>query len=382
MLNWNKIDKLFQKGGDMSDVYQKLSRKFDTMASGFPKTAGGSEIKLLKLLYNEKEAGLFLEMTENPETPRQIAHRLEKDEKQLASEVEAMARKGLLFRKRKDGQVFYATSPFVVGILEYQVKRIEKDPELAMSVGIYGMEGLLKSLTDVEVPQQRVIPINRQIVNKWPIATYDDALAILEQQKIIAVTACTCRTIMNTLGVKRCRNEIENCLGFGEMAEYYLENQFARGISKDEAISIIRKSDENGMVLQPFNGKNVGVICSCCGDCCAMLRSLAMNPSPASAVKSTYYAVVEEHECTGCDLCASRCQMAAVSLNEEDVAVVDLNRCIGCGLCVTTCPSAAIGLGKKKVEDLHELPEDLNDAHRIMALKRKMAYAQQNVYRC
>jgi Pyruvate/2-oxoacid:ferredoxin oxidoreductase delta subunit len=357
----------------MSDVYDRLRRKFDSMASGFPETASGSEIKLLKLLYNESEAALFLEMMETPETPRQIAGRIGKDEKMLASEVETMAKKGLLYRKREENKVFYSAVPFVIGILEFQVKRLEKDPELAAATGMYGLEGLLKSLTEVHIPQQRTIPINTSIVNKWPVATYDDALSIIERQDLIGVVSCTCRVIMNTLGVKGCENPIENCIGFGDMAEYYIENQFGRKISKDEAVAIIGRSDEQGMVLQPFNGKNAGAICSCCGDCCAMLRSLAMNPSPAGAVKSTYYAAVEESECTGCEICVSRCQIDAVSLNEDEIAVVDLNRCIGCGLCVTTCPSESIHLIRKNDEDLYELPEDLNDAHKIMALKRNLA---------
>ena len=354
----------------MSELYEKLRYKFDTMASGFPKTESGSEIQLLKLLYDENEAALFINMSQKPETPREASLRLQTDENSLASDLEKMARKGLLFRRRKDGKAYYSVSPFVIGILEFQIKRLATDPELAMAVGVYGMEGFLKSLTDVAAPHQRTIPINSGIVQKWPVAPYDDAMAILEQQSLVAVVACTCRTLFNTMGLKGCQNPIDNCLGFGEIAEYYLENQFAREISKDEAASIITKSDEHGMVLQPFNGLNAGAICSCCGDCCAMLRSLSMNPGPAEAVKSSYYAVMETEECTGCELCLSRCQIEAIRMNEDDIAVIDLNRCIGCGLCVTTCPSEAILLMKKKDEDLYVPEADIDATHAFMALKR------------
>ncbi len=354
----------------MTEIYEKLRYSFNSMASGFPKTESGSEINLLKLLYNENEASLFLDMTLNPETPRQAARRLQKDENKLASDLEAMARKGLLYRRKQEGSALYSTVPFVIGILEFQVRRIEKDPALAAAVGLYGLEGLLESLTTAGAPHQRTIPINKQIVSKWPIATYDDALAIIENRERIAVVPCTCRAIMNTLGMKGCANPVENCIGFDEIAEYYLHNQFAREISKDEATSIILKSDEQGMVLQPFNGKDAGALCSCCGDCCAMLRSLNINPSPAEAVKSSYYATIEAEECTGCELCLSRCQINALTMNEDDVAVVDLNRCIGCGLCITTCPSEALQLIKKPESDLYEPPVDIDEAHRIMAAKR------------
>ncbi len=354
----------------MSDIYDKLRYKFDSMASGFPKTESGSEINLLKMLYDEKDAGIFIDMSQKPETPRQVAQRLQADENQLASDLERMAREGLLFRNRKEGKAYYSASPFVIGILEFQIKKITSDPNLAIAIGTYGMEGLLKSLTDVQDPHQRTIPINTDIVRKWPVAPFDDALAIIEQQSLIGLVDCTCRRLFNSMGLKGCQNEFDNCIGFGEMAEYYIENEFGREISKDEAIAIVKKSDEAGMVLQPFNGKNAGAICSCCGDCCAMLRSLSMNPGPAEAVKSSYYAVIETDECTGCEQCISRCQIDAIRMNDDEKAVIDLNRCIGCGLCVTTCLPEALQLIKKKDEDLYELPTDLDHAHEIMAFKR------------
>jgi len=38
----------------------------------------------------------------------------------------------------------------------------------------------------------------------------------------------------------------------------------------------------------------------------------------------------------GCGTCVERCQMKAVTL-QNDIAVVDRKKCIGCGLCVTGC---------------------------------------------
>jgi electron transport complex protein RnfB len=124
------------------------------------------------------------------------------------------------------------------------------------------------------------------------------------------------------------------------------------------------------MVLQPFNGKDQGCICSCCGDCCAMLMSLKMNPYPAMAVKSNYFAVIDPEGCVGCEVCVSRCQIKAIHMNEDELAVVDLNRCIGCGLCVTTCTTEAASLMKKPEVDLYVPPVNLDAAHRIMEKNR------------
>lgn len=354
----------------MSDIYQRLQHYFDSMASGFPKTEDGIEIKILQMMYSENEAALFLNMTSKKETPGEVASRCNCDENKVSEELEAMSRKGILWRERKDGKTFFSTSPFVVGILEYNVKRLAEDPKFAQLIAMYGIKGLMKSLASSGEQHMRTIPINHQLVQKWPIAIYDDAVQIINSHEKIAVGLCSCKAIFNSIGMKKCKKPLESCIGFDELAEFYIENNSAREISKDEAIHIITMSDEHGMVLQPFNGKDAGALCSCCGDCCTILLSLKMRSHPAQDVRSSYFAEINADECSGCNLCSGRCQIEAVQMNEDNIAVVDLNRCIGCGLCVTTCPSKAAYLVKKPEQEIYEPPTNIEKAHEIMAIKR------------
>jgi uncharacterized Fe-S center protein len=97
-------------------------------------------------------------------------------------------------------------------------------------------------------------------------------------------------------------------------------------------------------------------MCSCCGCCCGVLRSLKKQPKPAEAVKSNYYAQVTEEDCVACETCMDRCQIEAITMG--DVAEVNLDRCIGCGLCVTTCPSDAIHLVKKPESEQYLPPKN------------------------
>ena len=69
-------------------------------------------------------------------------------------------------------------------------------------------------------------------------------------------------------------------------------------------------------------------------------------PKPAEYYSSNFYAQSTPELCNGCEICVNRCQMDAVSLNDE-VAIVDLDRCIGCGNCVATCGMKAMKLYKK-----------------------------------
>ena len=44
----------------MNAIYEKLRERLDDMATGFPATESGIEIRLLKRMFSEPEAELFL----------------------------------------------------------------------------------------------------------------------------------------------------------------------------------------------------------------------------------------------------------------------------------------------------------------------------------
>ena len=122
-------------------------------------------------------------------------------------------------------------------------------------------------------------------------------------------------------------------------------------------------------MTQPATSQNPGGMCNCCGDCCGVLKALNKHPKPAELVFSNHTAIVETDECTGCETCLERCQMKALSINDEEVAEVDTDRCIGCGLCVTTCDSDAIRLIPKQ-ETEYQVPP-MNSAEQMMLMAQK-----------
>ena len=353
----------------MSDVYERLRSRLDDMAAGFPETESKIEIRLLKHLFTEEEAEFFMLLHPLLESPEGVAERLKRDPDEVAELMERMAKKGLLFRQRKEGRARYAAVPWVVGIFEFQVNSLDKD--LARDHEEYMEEAFLQNLQSNRTPVMRSIPINRQIVADWPIAPYEDVLQIIENQEKILITNCICRT-QTTLAGGDCDKPMESCFMFGSHADYYAENGMGRFITKEEARQIILKNEEAGLVMQPFNSQKEGGMCSCCGDCCGMLRSLKIQPVPAAAVKSNYFARVDEEACTGCETCVDRCQMEAIEV-VDGISSVLLNRCIGCGLCVTTCPTEAIQLIKKSEDRLYEPPKTGVETYiRIMQERGKL----------
>ena len=353
----------------MSDVFEGLRARLDELAVGLPKTENKIEIRLLKRLFTEAQAEFFVQLHPLLEAPDAVANRLNRDPGEVADLMEQMAKKGLLFRKRAGDRVRYAAVPYVVGIFEFQVKSMDK--ELAKETEDYFEAVYGRALQSYKTPVLRTIPINRQMVADWPIAPYEDVLQIVESQEKIAIAPCICRTTRK-LADHDCDKPMENCFSFGSHAEYYVENGLGRFITKEEAKQIVINNEEAGLVMQPFNSKKVGGMCSCCGDCCGMLRSLKKQPNPAEAVQSNYYAQVEEELCTGCETCVDRCQMEAVEV-VDGISTVLLNRCIGCGLCVTTCPTEAIQLIKKSEDQLYEPPKSGVETYiRIMQERGKI----------
>jgi ferredoxin len=158
--------------------------------------------------------------------------------------------------------------------------------------------------------------------------------------------------------------------GLFEFQVKNLDRGMGRKIDVEEAVSILSKCQEAGLVTQPSTSQNPAGMCNCCGDCCGVLRALNKHPRPAELVFSNHYAVVDRSACSGCEACLERCQMNALKMADDGTAVVDRDRCIGCGLCVTTCPTEALKLAPKSGESRRVPPANTAEQMQRMAQKR------------
>ena len=334
------------------DIFQTLQQRLDTYSLGFPATKSGVEIKILKRLFTEEEVAVFLELSPLLETPESIAQRLTRPASDVAAQLEDMAARGLLFRLRKGDTVKYGTIPFMHGLLEFRIKRLDKD--MVELFERYYDEGFKQAIIDSAASFLRIIPVNESIDVSQHVASYEDACEILAKVDTIVVADCICRKERGIMGLA-CDRPVETCFMFGSMARYYLDNKLGRQVDYEEAIRIVKEAQDAGLVTQPATSQNPSGMCNCCGDCCGLLRGLNKLPNPADLVFSNHYAVLDGDVCTGCEICTERCQMGAVKMDDENIAQIDLHRCIGCGLCVTTCPAGAITL-ETKTEDTYCSP--------------------------
>lgn len=332
------------------DIYRKLQEHLDQLPVGFPPTKSGVELRILRGLFAPNEAQIATGLRFSPETAQEILGR-NKDLGMTVTELEQtlvkMANKGCINVRNKAGKKLYSNALFVVGMYEYQVKNMS--PQFVKDVLQYDLEAFGTELFGTRIPQMRTIPIEKSVTPVHYIQRYDELEKVVEHSDgPFAVTECICRKATGFLD-NPCRmtSRKETCIGLGgDMMRMYVDNGWAREITREECLEILRKNQEEGLVLQPGNTERPDFICSCCKCCCGMLMGFNLMPKPVEFVSSNYHAQVDPDLCAGCGTCVKRCQMSAVRL-VDNVAHVNLNRCIGCGLCVPTCEAEAMHLVKK-----------------------------------
>ncbi len=349
----------------MEDIYKRLADHLDKLPAGFPPTDSGVELRILKRLFTPREAETALGLVMMPEPVEAIARRLGADPTILSDDLQKMSRKGLIFRMTKNGTTLYMAAQFVIGIWEYHVNDLDED--LIRDFNEYVPILMTQSWERTQTKQLRVVPVARSISAQTNIMPYDAVEALVRKRKKIVVAPCICRKEHSMVG-HGCGKPLETCLVFDAGASFYEENGLGRSITRDEAVDLLHKGVEAGLVLQAGNSQRPMNICMCCRDCCQILKNLNVLDAPADAVSSSFYAEADPDACTGCEACVERCQMGAIEMAET--ARVLAERCIGCGLCVAACDDDALRLMAKGPENRHVPPAGTIDVYMNMARER------------
>lgn len=341
-----------------TDIYERLARHLDNLPAGYPRTNSGVEIRILRRLFAPEDAELALHLSLLAEPARVVAHRAKVPVDKATRRLQEMERKGLVYvSHRKGKEPEYMATPWVIGIYEFQVNRL--DPEFIRDTEEYGPTWFDQAAWD-KVPQLRTIPVGESISAQVEVMPYEQAQVLVRDQDQLAVAPCICRKEKQIAG-EGCEKPLETCLIMGPAAAYYLHNDLGRPIDREEALAILAQAEEKGLVLQPGNAKDSTNICMCCGCCCGILINIKRHPNPASIVASAFVAALDAQTCAGCGTCEERCQMEAIHV-EDDKAALSLDRCIGCGLCVTTCPTGSLSLLRRPKAEQPHVPKDLTDA--------------------
>ena len=135
-----------------------------------------------------------------------------------------------------------------------------------------------------------------------------------------AKSPCSCRRSRTTYG-EGCADDPEGwCIAVGDMADYVVEtNKGGHYITKEEALEIFKKAEDNGFVHQITNidGEDkIFAICNCNVNVCYALRTSQLFNTPNMS-RSAYVAHVEKEKCVACGRCVEVCPAGAATLGQK-----------------------------------------------------------------
>lgn len=341
----------------MSDqAFRNLARRLDALPQGYPPTADGVEIKLLAMLFSAEEAELASQLRLTRETPQQIAERLGGDPQQIKGLLKGMAKRGLIEISHQDGQFVFGLMPFVVGIYEMQVGRMDK--ELATLFESYYQQVFGKTLT-LQPSFHRVIPVNETVHNDLEVHPYENARDIISAAKSWGVTSCICRQQQAQLG-NDCGHPQDVCMTFSTIPGRFDGSSVVRAQTRQEALDTLQRAADAGLVHSVSNNQEgLWYICNCCTCSCGILRGIAELGIANAIAVSGFINSVDADLCTGCETCLDYCQFEALAI--DDVMTVSSARCVGCGVCVPQCPDQAMTLVRRPEGEVPAPPLKMHD---------------------
>ncbi|MBN1375418.1 MAG: 4Fe-4S binding protein [Dehalococcoidia bacterium] len=335
-------------------TYDQLADALRRKGGGIPAVKCKEFRNVIDALFTEEEAILASQMPEMLVSADMLADKTKQDQQHVADLLDKMTKKGLLFSLNRQGTNLYTLLAFVPGIFENQFNTGPVDERAKKLARIF--DNYLNAIKQIavskpgifsEVPFARVIAVNREISSNITINTYDELTPYIEKAKYIGLVTCFCRHKGELLD-DPCTKPKDVCIAVGPGAKYMAEYGFGKLITNEEALKILQRAEDAGLVHCSSNtGKYIDMVCNCCTCHCMILQSLKNSNMPSLAASSSFTAEIDTSECIGCDNCIRKCPMEAISI-EDDIAQVDKKRCIGCGLCVRSCPTGAILLKKRE----------------------------------
>ena len=264
-----------------------------------------------------------------PKTTAEIAKLTGKSEERIVELLTDAANHGIVEYNWENPQheKQWYVQLFVPGIAEMTnmvLWQVEKYPELADSFD--KMTFLpLEGKTHLIPPGgdgigMHVIPVESAIPTKSVSASIEHISHWLDKYDgQLSVGYCSCRNARRLYGEGSGEIQDDCCIGLGDFATYLIETGKGRPITKEEALDICKRAEENGYVHQTTNidgSDKIFGLCNCdVGVCFALRTSQYFNTPNLSA--SAYRAHVDKDNCVACGKCVEVCPAGAVKLGQK-----------------------------------------------------------------
>ncbi|MBU2480156.1 MAG: helix-turn-helix domain-containing protein, partial [Proteobacteria bacterium] len=212
--------------------------------------------KIFQALVNDDEARVML-LAAPPATAEELSQKSGLSEDAVLEMLNSLFYRGLIFKATRGGDKKW-----------YRVKTIpQMHDSTTLTPGISrDILDLWKDYMETEWPSygsavmdimpgsiMRIVPVNESVEAQSTVMAYDDVVKIVEDARILSVTNCSCRVISGD-----CSKPLEVCMQVDRAAEYNIERGTGRELSKSEAIEILKKCREQGLVHTVDNRQTVG----------------------------------------------------------------------------------------------------------------------------
>ena len=341
------------------DVYEKLARHLSALGMGYPLTEDLMEILKESFTSLEAEVALALPTKVIPLQPVSVGEIVagsDLPEKELVGILDKLSRRGLLFYGRaQKGEKGYALQQIGFSFPQTFFWKGEDTPHsrnMAALIAKYFNRKVTREAYSYPTDPYRYVPtsgtVDPDLQAVYPHHTMEN---VLKNVTDFAVCHCSCRMIALLRG-RPCEHPTEVCLNVDEMARYVIDRNLGRRIRREEAIQLIKQSEEDGLVHFVDNAKgDMKHNCNCCGCACWNVGAIKRRKIPRDVLMATYFLrETDEDECTGCGECVEICPVDALTM-EGDSPRVDQGWCIGCGVCVSKCPAGAARLRMRPDKD-------------------------------
>ncbi|MBL6995740.1 4Fe-4S binding protein [Desulfobacula sp.] len=364
----------------LNEKYRKAT-KVVCRQGMFPFQVSDTAVNIIKrVVKSEQELDFICAFSKaSSQTLDQLMASSRFNEQEIEILASGLAKEGLIFNQpNTKGIMIYRLLPLVmIGLMEYKfmtpLSGSDEERELAVLFetlleelrdGIQKNYKKLSPLFEAAPALDRTVPTqNTEDGSKITIIKVDKTLDtpedwVLPSQTIediinkfddIAVGYCFCRQRRNLLG-DACATLAPtlNCFTFGKSARHTISQGFAKQITRQKAMEIMKDAENAGLIHKAFHpGSRESSfetsICNCCKDCCDTFNLWRNGTLPM--INSTFHlSVIDRDACTGCGICVDFCPTDAITLESDRYAVRQEKSCIGCGVCARFCPEKAISL--------------------------------------
>lgn len=329
----------------MNPKYQELAGRIGLQHS--PRIAG-----LWALLADDAEADILLAM---PGQAQDLAAKLGLDPREVQHKIDELFRKGVAFPSGKTDPPTWRMCRDLIQFHDASILWPDA-PQEFLSLWREFMDTEWFDLAKVfsqtmTKPFTRIIPVGVSLKPRTQILDFESVRQAVEGASNLAVTKCTCRLTMGN-----CDRPLEVCLQVNRAADYTLARGTGRQVSAEEALDILRRCEEEGLIHVTMNKSSMDhFICNCC-PCCCQTMPVLIKGGVHVVDPSRFAAEIDPDLCSGCGLCQERCYFGAIEFvdGEGSASKVAADKCMGCGLCQVTCPEEAIEL--VEVRETHFVP--------------------------